>query len=132
LYPMVWCINGISNRLAALFGANPEEHSNHEHLRPEELRTLVDEAGGLIPDQHQKMLLNIFDLETATVEDIMIPRNEVVGLDLCEDIPTLLRKIRTSEYTRLPVYEGDINHVVGMLHLRNAARFLYGEDREVT
>jgi Mg2+/Co2+ transporter CorB len=132
LYPAVWVINHVSNWLARLVGVNPESHSGHEHLRPEELRTVVDEAGDLIPDQHQKMLLNIFDLETATVEDIMVPRTEVVGLDLQDDIPTLLKKIRNSEYTRLPVYEGDINHIVGMLHLRNASRFLYGEDKEVT
>lgn len=132
LYPAVWAINQVSNVLARLVGVNPAIHSAHEHLRPEELRTVVDEAGDLIPDQHQKMLLNIFDLETATVEDIMVPRNEVMGLDLQDDIPSLLKKIRDSEYTRLPVYDGDINHIVGMLHLRNAARFLYGEDTEVT
>jgi Mg2+/Co2+ transporter CorB len=78
------------------------------------------------------MLLNILDLEKATVEDIMVPRNEVEGLDLDEDVPTIMRKIRTSEYTRLPVYTGDINNVVGILHLRNASRFMYGEDSEVT
>lgn len=132
LYPAVWAINYVSNILARLFGVNPESHSTQEHLRPEELRTVVDEAGDLIPDQHQKMLLNIFDLETATVEDIMVPRNEVMGLDLHDDIPTLLKRIRNSEHTRLPIYEGDINHIVGMLHLRNASRFLYGDDTEVT
>lgn len=131
-YPAVWAINYVSNLLARLFGVNPESHITQEHLNPEELRTVVDEAGGLIPDQHQKMLLNIFDLETATVEDIMIPRNEVMGLDLHNDIPTLLKQIRNSEHTRLPIYEGDINHIVGILHLRNASRFLYGEDMEVT
>ncbi len=132
LYPAVWVINHISNYLAHLLGVDPHNHNQGEHLRPEELRTVVDEAGDLIPDQHQEMLLNILDLEKASVEDIMIPRNEVVGLDLEDDIPTLLKKIRASEYTRLPVYEGDINNVVGMLHLRNASRFLYGEDTDVT
>jgi Mg2+/Co2+ transporter CorB len=132
LYPAVWAINQVSNVLTRLAGVNPEHHPAQEHLRPEELRTVVDEAGDLIPDQHQKMLLNIFDLETATVEDIMIPRNEVVGLDLHDDIPTLLKQIRNSDHTRLPVFEGDINQVVGILHLRNASRFLYGEDKEVT
>ncbi len=132
LYPAVWVINHISNYLAQLLGVDPHNHSHGEHLKPEELRTVVDEAGDLIPDQHQEMLLNILDLEKASVEDIMIPRNEVEGLDLEDDIPTLLKKIRASEYTRLPVYEGDINNVVGMLHLRNASRFLYGEDTDVT
>jgi Mg2+/Co2+ transporter CorB len=78
------------------------------------------------------MLLNVLDLGKATVEDIMVPRNEVVGLNLEDDVPTLLSQIRTSEYTRLPVYEGDINNVVGTLHLRNAARFIFGDDSTIT
>lgn len=131
-YPLVWITNRVANALARLLGVDPERHSHQEHIRPEELRTLVGEAGDLIPRQHQAMLLNILDLEKATVEDIMIPRNEVEGLNLEEDIPTLLKRIRASEYTRLPVYEGDLNKVIGMLHLRNASKFLYGDDAEVT
>lgn len=132
LYPVVWVVNHISNGIAALFGLNTSGAKLTDHLHPEELRTVVDEAGDLIPDQHQGMLLNVLDLEKATVEDIMVPRNEVVGIDLEDDIPTILELIRHSEYTRLPVYEGDINNVVGVLHLRNAARFLTGDDRAVT
>lgn len=132
LYPFVWVINHISNYLARLMGIDASNHSGQEHLRPEELRTVVDEAGDLIPDQHQEMLLNILDLEKATVEDIMIPRNEVEGLDLSEDIPSLLKKIRASEYTRLPIYQGNINNVVGILHLRYVSRFMYGDDNEIT
>jgi len=78
------------------------------------------------------MLLNILDLEKATVEDIRIPRNEVEGLDLEDDVPALLKQIRASEYTRLPVFSGDINNVIGLLHLRNVSRILYGEDSDVT
>ncbi|MBB3168235.1 HlyC/CorC family transporter [Simiduia aestuariiviva] len=131
-YPIVILVNVVSNALARLLGVNPEAHNTNEHLHPDELRTVVDEAGDLIPDQHQGMLLNVLDLGKATVEDIMVPRNDVVGLNLEDDIPTLLRQIRTSEYTRLPVYEGDINNVVGTLHLRNAARFIFGDDSTIT
>ena len=131
-YPIVWLVNTISNALVRLFGINPEVSGNNEHLHPDELRTVVDEAGDLIPDQHQGMLLNVLDLGKATVEDIMVPRNEVVGLNLEDDVVTLLQQIRTSEYTRLPVYEGDINNVVGTLHLRNAARFIFGDDSTIT
>lgn len=131
-HPVVWTVNHISNGLSRLIGVDPTHQPRNDHLHPDELRTVVDEAGDLLPDQHQGMLLNVLDLEKATVEDIMIPRNEVEGLDLDDDIPTLLHKIRTSEYTRLPVYEGDINKVVGILHLRNAARFIYGDDSTVT
>ena len=132
LYPVVWCVNHISNTLVRLLGVDPRLHGANEHLRPEELRTVVDEAGDLIPDAHQGMLLNVLDLEGATVEDIMIPRNEVAGLDLNDGIADLMAQIRASDYTRLPVYQEDINQVVGILHLRNAARFIYGEDQTIT
>jgi len=132
LTPAVWLVNSISNALAKLFGVNPQEAGQNELLRPEELRTAVDEAGDLIPDQHQGMLLNILDLEKATVEDIMIPRNEVVGIDVEDDIPTIMEQIRNSPYTRLPVYEGDVNNVIGVLHLRNAAKFIYGGDDTIS
>lgn len=132
LYPAVWLVSSISNALARLLGVDPSQATNSEQLRPEELRTAVDEHGDLIPDQHQGILLNVLDLEKATVEDIMIPRSEVFGLDLENDIPTLLKQIRTTEYTRLPVFEGDINNIVGILHLRNAARFIHGDNTSVT
>lgn len=131
LRPAVVLVNSISNGVTKLFGLD-KTHSGMEHLDPDELRTVVDEAGELIPDQHQGMLLNILDLEKSNVEDIMIPRNEVAGLDLEDSVEVLLEKIRTSEYTRLPVYTGDLNNVAGMLHLRNVARFLNGADTEVT
>ncbi len=133
LYPAVWAVNYLSNGLAHCFGINTEHHHHqHDHLHPDELRTVVDEAGGLIPDQHQGMLLNILDLGKVTVDDIMIPRNDVEGLNLDDNIPALLHKIRTSDYTRLPVYKGDINHIVGILHLRNASRFIFGDDSTIT
>ncbi|WP_439133376.1 HlyC/CorC family transporter [Pseudomaricurvus sp.] len=132
LYPLVWLVNKVSNRLAKVFGVDPSKASTSEQLNPDELRTAVDEHGDLIPDQHQGILLNVLDLEKATVEDIMIPRNEVYGIDLESDISTIMKRIRTAEYTRLPVYEGDINNIVGLLHLRNAARFIHGDNTSVT
>lgn len=132
LSPAVVAVNAISNALVKLLGVNPSIDHTSEHLRPEELRTVVDEAGDLIPDQHQGMLLNVLDLEKASVDDIMIPRNEVIGLDLENSVPELLHQLRTTDYTRLPVYEGDINNVLGILHLRNASRFLHGNDEEIT
>ncbi|MDQ2075683.1 HlyC/CorC family transporter [Marinimicrobium sp. ABcell2] len=131
LHPVVVMINTISNGISRLFGIK-KTHTSMEHLHPDELRTVVDEAGDLIPDQHQGMLLNILDLEKSTVEDIMIPRNEVEGLDLERPVADLLQQIRTSDYTRLPLFEGDINNVVGVLHLRDAARFMLGDDKDIT
>lgn len=132
LYPVVYFVNAISNAISKTFGLDTSNANLTDHLRPEELRTVVDEAGDLIPDQHQGMLLNILDLGKATVEDIMIPRNEVIGIDLENDIQTILETIQTTEYTRLPVYEGDINNVTGILHLRNVARIFQTERTSIT
>ncbi len=124
LYPAVWLVNSISNGLARLCGVNTTDAHVHEHLNPDELRTVVGEAGGLIPDEHQDMLLNILDLEKASVEDIMIPRSEVIGINLEDPIEKILQQLETVDYTRLPVYEGNINNVIGILHLRYTPRLL--------
>lgn len=123
-YPAVWMVNVISNGLARLCGVDTNQAHAHEHLNPDELRTVVGEAGGLIPDEHQDMLLNILDLEKASVEDIMIPRSDVVGINLEDSIEDIIHQLETVDYTRLPVYEGNINNVIGILHLRYTPRFL--------
>ena len=123
LYPLVWLVNAVSNSLLRLVGIKSIE-SGGESLTRDELRTVVHEAGPLIPHRHQAMLLSILDLENVTVNDIMVPRHEVVGIDLDDSLESILEQVRTSQYTRLPVYKGDINNIIGMLHLRNAARFL--------
>lgn len=123
LYPLVWLVNMISNGLLRLAGVKSVDGGG-DSLTREELRTVVHEAGTLIPYRHQAMLLSILDLENVTVNDIMVPRHEVIGIDLDHSLEDILTQIRTSQHTRLPVYKGDINNIIGMLHLRNAARFL--------
>ncbi|MCE0732982.1 HlyC/CorC family transporter [Halomonas sp. G15] len=123
LYPLVWLVNVISNGLLRLIGVRNID-GDGDNLTRDELRTVVHEAGTLIPQRHQTMLLSILDLENVTVNDIMVPRHEVVGINLDDGLEEILAQIRTSQHTRLPVYKGDINNIIGMLHLRNAARFL--------
>ena len=127
LYPLVWLVNAISNNLLRLVGIKSIE-SGGGSLTRDALRTVVHEAGTLIPHRHQAMLLSILDLENVTVNDIMVPRHEVVGIDLDDSLESILEQVRSSQYTRLPVYKGDINNIIGMLHLRNAARFLSAEE----
>ena len=117
-YPIVWLINTVANALLRIIGIKTEGVSNHI-LSRDELRTVVDEAGKNIPQSHQKMLLNIFDLETASVEEIMVPRNEIVGIDMEEAWDEIVKQILSSPHTRLPVYYGSIDNCVGVLHLRN-------------
>lgn len=132
LHPAVASVNVIANIVAKILGADTQKASLAEHLRPEELRTVVDEAGELIPDHHQGMLLNVLDLEKATVEDIMVPRNEVMGIDIDSDIEDILTLMRSAEYTHLPVYSGDINKVIGELHMRDAAKLIGDKDAALT
>lgn len=122
-YPLVWLVNAFSNGLLRLFGVKSID-GDTDNLTRDELRSIVHEAGTLIPQRHQAMLLSILDLENVTVNDIMVPRHEVVGIDLEDDLESILTQIRTSQHNRVPVYKGDINNVIGILHLRNAARFL--------
>jgi Mg2+/Co2+ transporter CorB len=122
-YPAVWMINKVSNGLVRLCGLKVEG-GNSLHLTKEELRTVLDESGGLIPRKRHGMLLNILDLEKATVEDIMVPRNEVVGIDLDDDIDEILETISKSSHTLLPVFKKDLNEVIGFLHMRNMSKLI--------
>lgn len=117
LSPLVWTVGLISNGLLRLLGVSQEDAAQHS-LSAEELRTVVAEAGAMIPQRHQKMLLSILDLEKATVEDIMIPRNEVIGLDISEPWDTVVRSVVESEHTRLPVFDGSIDRLKGVVHVR--------------
>ncbi len=117
LYPLVWLVNTAANGLLALLRVRVEDLSA-EHLSQEELRTVVNEAGGLIPRRHQRMLLNILDLEEAAVEDIMIPRPDIVGIDLEEPWHQSVERLIHSPYSRLPVYHGTVDNVLGFIHVR--------------
>lgn len=127
LYPLVWVVNSISNLVLKLFHIQTDKDTSLS-LSQEELRTVVNEAGAMIPKKHQKMLINILDLEKATVEDIMIPRNEIVGIDLDDEWDETLDQLINSPYTHLPVYRQNIDNITGFIHLRKIARLLSRED----
>ena len=90
-----------------------------EALTGEELRSVVHEAGGLMPVEHKSMLISLLDLETATVEDIMIPKADIVGIDLEQSWSELLDQLETAQHTRLPLYRDSIDDLVGMIHVRD-------------
>ena len=122
-YPLVRVINWLANSLLKLIGVSTDEGAM-EQLSSEELRTVVNEAGAMIPRRHQKMLINILDLEKVTVDDIMVPRNEIVGIDLDNSTEEIITQIITSLHTRLPVYHESIDNVAGILHVRDALPLL--------
>ncbi|NJO17660.1 MAG: HlyC/CorC family transporter [Thioploca sp.] len=121
LYPLVWIINGIGNILLKLLGVSNHGHSR-ERLNQEELRSLVHEAEGMISKRHQQMLLSILDLEKVTVEDIMIPRHEIVGIDLNSPLDMITEQLASCQHTRLPLYRESVDNVVGIVHLRKLLR----------
>ena len=116
-YPLVWLINLMANGLLRLFGVRNEHEDGHA-LSTAELRTIVAEASTLIPARHQRMLLGILDLEDVSVDDVMIPRQEIIGIDLDEPWEKNLALIRDSRFSRLPVYRDDIDTIVGILRVR--------------
>lgn len=117
LYPLVWLVNSAANALLSIIRVRVEDVSGG-NLSRDELRTVVNEASGLIPARHQRMLLGILDLEQAKVEDIMVPRPEIIGIDLNDPWPDSIERIATSQYTRLPVYRDSIDNIEGFIHLR--------------
>jgi len=123
LYPLVALLNWISNGLLKLLGVDLSNKGN-DSLSTEELRSVVHESGSDMPMNRQSMLLGILDLERVTVDDIMIPRNEVAGIDLEDDLETIVTQLRTTPHTRLPVYRNDINQIEGIVHMRQIARLL--------
>lgn len=120
-YPIVWVLNTISNSLLRIFGVKVS-NITAEPISREELRSVVYETSGRISSQYQNMLLGILDLNKVSVEDVMIPRHEIVGIDLEQDWETILKQLSTSNYDWLPVYEDNINQVTGFLHLRELMR----------
>jgi len=127
LYPIIWLINIIANNFVKIFGIKLNKEDT-ESLSSEELRTVVNEAGSLIPKRHQSMLLSILDLEKVTVEDIMIPRSEITGIDLNDEINQIIDQLQHSQHTRLPVFKDNINQVEGFLHVRSILHLL-AQDR---
>jgi Mg2+/Co2+ transporter CorB len=116
-YPLVWIVNLFVNVLLRLVGVDVNK-SSHDSLNKDELKSIITEAESLMPLRYQKMLLGILDLESATVEDIMTPRNEIVGIDLEDSIEDIIKQIKTSPHTQMAVYKKSIDRVVGFLHLR--------------
>ncbi len=127
LYPVVWFVNLFVNLFLRIAGVDIKK-DNHDTLNKDELKSIISDAEILMPLRYQKMLMGILDLESATVEDIMTPRNEIVGVDLELPIEDIIIKIKTSPHTRLPVYKTSIDRIIGFIHLRKILALLNQED----
>ncbi len=123
LQPVVWAANLLANSVLRLFGVSHDQ-ARAASLNHDELRTVVAESSTVITHQHQRMLMSILDLERMNVEDIMVPRTEIAGLDLTDDWDDLLAQLRDSRHTRIPVHDGGLDHLVGILHMKKVAQLL--------
>ena len=127
LYPVVWIVNFVSNGLVRLLGFKSNIDDSQQQLTPDELRTIVDESSGRVPRHRQGMLLNILDLEKVTVNDILVPKNEIIGLDIEDDIDEILSQIGSAQHTLLPMYKREIDNIIGILHLRSVGKLIQVE-----
>ena len=116
-YPVVWFVNLFVKALLTILRLKPGEEAAPK-ISPEELKTLVLEAGHFIRKEHQSVLLNLFDLETVTVDDVMVPRGQIEAIDLDDDDETIQDQLLTCYHTRLPVYRGTLDNVTGIIHVR--------------
>ncbi len=119
-YPIVWLTNVASNGVLFLLGVRSSDIRSNALTR-EELRTVVHEAGGRISGRYRQMLISILDLEKVTVDDVMVPHNEIIGIDLSDEAEDIERIINQCVHTRIPVYQDNIDKVVGILHMRRLA-----------
>lgn len=125
--PFVRLLSWTANGFLRLFGVSLDE-AMKESLTSEELRSVVHEAGLLLPSEHKTMLISLLDLEQATVEDIMVPKTDIIGIDLDQSWPDLIEQLETSQHTRLPLYRTHIDNLVGMIHLRDVLNLILDEE----
>ena len=128
IYPAVWFTNLFANGLLRLMRINPKP--DEEVLSSEEIRALVLEQTPLMPKKHKSILVNLFDLEEVEVNDLMTPRSKIEALNINDDIDTLRHQLVTCYHNKLPVYDGELNNILGIFHIRKALHHL--EDGTLT
>ena len=122
--PLIFLTNFLSKQILKIFKLDAKDATLNENLNTEELRTLLEESGDLIPKQYRKMLSSVLGMEELIVEDIMIPTSEIIGIDINMDYENATKIIQSTEYTRLPVFKGSIDNMLGVLHLKDSHAFL--------
>ena len=123
IYPLVWAVNTMANGLLRLFGVSVKAR-RAEQVSADELKVIVMEAGALMPEAHQDMLLAILELENVTVEEVMVPRGRMEGIDLDTEWDDVMAQLTGSRHTRLPVYRGSLDNIIGMIHLRKVVNLM--------
>ena len=122
--PLIFFTNFLSRLILKIFSLDAKDANTNDNLNTEELRTLLEESGDLIPKQYRKMLSSVLGMEELIVEDIMIPTAEIIGIDINDDYEKATNIIESTEYTRLPVFQDSIDNMIGILHLKDSHSFL--------
>ena len=122
--PLIFFTNFLSKLILKIFSLDAKDANTNDNLNTEELRTLLEESGDLIPKQYRKMLSSVLGMEELIVEDIMIPTAEIIGIDINDDYEKATNIIESTEYTRLPVFQDSIDNMIGILHLKDSHSFL--------
>ena len=131
--PLIFLTNFLSKQILKIFKLDAKDATLNENLNTEELRTLLEESGDLIPKQYRKMLSSVLGMEELIVEDIMIPTSEIIGININMDYQNATKIIQSTEYTRLPVYKDSIDNMIGVLHLKDSHAFLkkFNEQKDI-
>ena len=130
-FPVVWFLNILGNGIVRLLGVPPVDESDRL-FTPEELEYIVEESseGGMLDSSEQLFIENIFDLPERTVEQVMTPRTQIIGLPVQADSESVMRRICETRKSRYPVYDGDLDHIIGILHIKDFARFTAGNEKK--
>lgn len=129
--PLIWFVNLFVNLMLRLLHIDTSKQASEHRLSPEELRSIVLEGGNFIPQKHKSILLNLFDLEKISVNDVMTPRSQVEALNLAMPMEEIKNQLATCYHNKLPVYEGEINRVIGILHVRKAIALLNQDEPSI-
>ena len=129
--PVIWFVNLFVSGILRVMHLKATGRSHDQRLSPEELRSIVLEGGNFIPQKHKSILLNLFDLEKISVEDVMTPRAQIEALNLAVPVEEILHQLATCYHNKLPVYEGEINQIIGILHVRKVVG-LFTQEEEIT
>ena len=128
LSPLITLVSFISNNVTKLMGIDLD-NANKDELKPEELRTLLQTSG--VPKRQEEMLMGIFDMDNLSVNDVMIPKNEIIGIDLKDEIKDIVKQLQEIDFTYVPCYEDTIDNIQGFLSLNKKAEFLGSETKSI-
>ena len=128
LSPLITLVSFVSNNVTKLIGIDLD-NANKDELKPEELRTLLQTSG--VPKRQEEMLMGIFDMDNLSVNDVMIPKNEIIGIDLNDEIEDIVKQLQEIDFTYIPCYTDTIDNIQGFLSLNKKAEFLGSEEKSI-